>query len=111
VTQSGVGLGVNGATTLTAAIGQITLSQTGTALTGALANSLQKVGYNFTGTLSSGSLNITGAASCGGGTSATESTNIVGTITSNSASGTYTITRSSGCYYKSDAGTFVATKQ
>jgi len=111
VTQSGQGLGVTGATTLTAAIGQIAVSQTGTALTGTITNSVQKAAYNFTGTLSSGNLTITGSSVCGGSNGKTQSTSIVGTITSNSATGTYTITRSSGCYYSNDAGTFTATKQ
>lgn len=109
VSQSGQGLGVNGATTLAAAIGQISVSQTGAALTGTIANSLQKVGYNFVGTLSSGNLTITGSSPCNA--NVTQSIGITGTITSNSANGTYTITRPSGCYYSSDAGTFVATKQ
>ncbi len=110
MSQSGPGLGVNGATTLTATIGQITASQTGTALTGTITNSIQKVSYNFIGTLSSGNLTITGSTPCPSA-SATRTTSITGTITSNSASGTYTITSGSGCYYSSDAGTFVATKQ
>jgi hypothetical protein len=112
VSQSGQGLGVNGSTTLAATIGQIAVSQTGTALTGIIANSIQKVGYNFIGTLSSGNLTITGSTPCYGASNGTQSTtSITGTITSNSATGTYTITRS-GCYYtSSDAGTFVATKQ
>jgi hypothetical protein len=113
VSQSGQGLGANGSTTLAAAaIGQIAVTQTGTALTGIIANSMQKVGYNFIGTLSSGNLTITGSTPCYGVSNSTQSTtSITGTITSNSATGTYTITRS-GCYYtSSDAGTFVATKQ
>jgi len=109
MSQSGQGLGVNGATALAAAVGQINVSQSGTALTGTITNSIQKVGYNFTGTLSSGNLAITGSTPCGSNNS--QSTSIVGTITSNNATGTYTITRSSACYYSSDAGTFVATKQ
>ena len=104
-------LGVNGATTLAATIGQISVSQTGTALTGTITNSIQKVGYNFTGTLSSGSLTITGSTTCGSGSNNAQSTSIVGTINSNSASGTYTITRGSNCYSYNDAGTFAATKQ
>lgn len=111
LTQSGQGFGVNGATTLTAAIGQITVSQTGTALNGTITNSIQKAAYNFIGTLSSGNLTITGSSPCGGGSNSTQSTSIVGAITSNSAAGTYTITRGSACYYPSDAGSFVATKQ
>jgi hypothetical protein len=111
VAQSGQGLGVNGSTNLTAVVGQITVSQTGTALTGTIANSLKKVGYTFIGTLSSGNLTITGSTPCGSGSNSAESTSIVGTITSNSAAGTYTITSSSSCFSFSDAGTFVATKQ
>lgn len=111
MSQSGPGLGVNGATTLAATIGQISVSQTGTALTGTITNSIQKVGYNFTGTLSSGSLTITGSTTCGSGSNNAQSTSIVRTINSNSASGTYTITRGSNCYSYNDAGTFAATKQ
>jgi hypothetical protein len=109
VTQSGQGLGVNGTTTLSAPIGQIVLSQTGTALTGSITYEMQTTTYNYTGTLSSGNLTITGSASCSATTS--QSTSFTGTITSNAIQGTYTITRGSGCYYPSDAGTFVATKQ
>jgi hypothetical protein len=111
LSQSGQGLGVNGATTLAAAIGQITVSQNGTALTGTITNSMQKVGYSFVGTLSSGNLTISGSTSCGTGSNTTQSTSMTGTISSSSAAGTYTITRGSGCYYSNDAGTFVATKQ
>jgi hypothetical protein len=111
VSQSGQGLGVNGATNLTAVIGQIMVSQTGTALTGTIANSIQKVGYNFIGTLAGGNLTVTGSTTCGSGSNNAQSTSIVGTITSNGASGTYTITRGSSCYSYSDAGTFLATKQ
>jgi hypothetical protein len=109
VSQSGQGLGVDGATTLAAPMGQITVSQTGTALTGTITNSIKKVGYNFIGTLSGGNLTITGSTPCGA--SASQSISIVGTLTSNNAVGTYTITRGSSCYSSSDAGTFVATKQ
>lgn len=112
VSQSGGGLGVNGTTTLTAIVGSIAVSQTGTALTGTFTNSIQKVSYNFIGTLSRGNFTITASTSCGGSpNSPQESTSITGTITSDSASGTYTISRPSGCYYSSDTGTFVATKQ
>ncbi len=111
VSQSGEGLGVNGATTFTTILGSIAVSQTGAALSGTFTNSIQKVSYNFIGTFSSGNFTITGSTPCGTGSNKTQSTSIVGTITSNSATGTYTITRSSGCYYSSDAGTFVATKQ
>ena len=110
MSQTGPGLGVNGATTLTANIGQITVSQSGTALTGTITNSIQKVSYNFIGTLSSGNLTITGSTPCPSA-SGTYSTSITGTITSNTMQGNYTLTRGAGCYYNSDAGTFVATKQ
>lgn len=109
VTQSGQGLGVNGTTALTAAVGKITLSQTGTALTGTITNSLQAVTYSFIGTLSNGDFTITGSAPCS--ESGSQSTSIAGTIASDAAQGTYTISRSSKCYYSSDAGTFVATKK
>ncbi len=108
VSQSGEGLGVNGATTFTAILGSIAVSQTGTALTGTFTNSIQKVSYTFTGTLSNGNITITGSTPCN--TNSTESTSLTGTITSNTMQGTYTITRGSGCYYHSNAGTFVATK-
>jgi hypothetical protein len=36
---------------------------------------------------------------------------ITGTITSTNMQGNYTITRPTGCYYSSDSGTFVGTKQ
>jgi hypothetical protein len=114
VSQSGEGLGVNGATTLAAPVGQIAISQTGTALTGILSNSIQKVGYNFIGTLSSSNFTVTGSTLCSyhSAQGTTQSTiSITGTVTSNSATGTYTITQGSGCYNSSDAGTFVATKQ
>jgi hypothetical protein len=116
VSQSGQGLGVNGATTLTAVLGSIAVSQTGTTLTGTFTNSVQKVSYNFIGTLSGGNFTITGSTSCGGsgGSNASnvqESTTITGTVTSTAAQGTYTITRGSSCYYSGDTGTFVATKQ
>ncbi len=109
ITQSGQGLGVTGTTTLAAPMGQIAISQTGTALTGTITNSLVPITFNFIGTLSGGNLTITGSTSCGG--NVTESTGITGTITSTNMQGNYTITRPSGCYYSSDAGTFVATKK
>jgi hypothetical protein len=113
ISQSGQGLGSNGATTLAATVGQIAVTQTGTAITGIITNSIQKLGYTFTGTLSSGSLTVTGSTPCGGGSigNNTQTITIVGTITSNSAAGTYTITRGSACYSTGDAGTFVASKQ
>lgn len=104
VTQTGVGLGINGATTFAASIGNIAVSQSGTALTGTLTNSIQHSAFSFIGTLSGGNFTITGSIPC-------SATSIVGTVTSSSMQGTYTITRGSGCYYSSDAGTFVATKQ
>jgi len=114
LSQSGVGLGVNGETTLSATIGTITLTQSGAVLIGTITYSIPvmggpKVSYNFAGTLSGGSFTITGSVSCGG--NSTQSTTLVGTVTSNSASGTYTVNRGSGCYYTSTAGSFVATKQ
>jgi hypothetical protein len=110
VSQSGAGLGVNGTTTIEDTLGQITVSQTGTALTGTLTNSVhQAITFNFIGALSSGNFTITGSTPCPS-SSATQSTSLTGTLTSSSAQGTYTITRGSGCYYPSDAGTFVATK-
>jgi hypothetical protein len=110
LSQTGQGLGVNGATTLAATIGQISVSQTGTALTGTITNSLKKVGYNFIGTLSSGNITITGSTPCYS-PSTTQTTSITGAITSNTMQGTYTISGGSSCGYSSDAGTFVATKQ
>lgn len=111
ITQSGQGLGANGATTLAAAaLGQISISQTGTALTGTITNSLVPITFDFIGTLSNGNFTITGSTPCDPKTTS-ESTSITGTITSSSMQGTYTITRPSGCYYPTDAGTFVATKQ
>ena len=109
VSQIGQGLGVNGTTALTATVGKITLTQTGTALTGSMTSTIQAVTYDFIGTLSSGNLTITGSTPCS--ESATQSTSITGTITANSMQGTYTISRGPSCYYSSDAGTFVATKQ
>lgn len=110
LTQSGQGLGVNGATTLAAPIGQIAVSQTGTVLTGKITNSLVPITFNFIGTLSSGNFTVTGSIPCAS-SKVTESTSITGIITSTSMQGNYTITRGSGCYYPSDAGTFVATKK
>jgi hypothetical protein len=110
ISQSGQGLGVNGATTLNATIGQIAVSQTGTTFTGTIANSMQKVAYNFTGTLSGGNLTITGSTPCLP-SNAMQVTSFTGTITSNAIQGNYTIAHGSGCYYAGDAGTFAATKQ
>ena len=108
VAQSGQGIGTNGVTTLTGVVGSITVSQSGTNLTGTLTNSIKGVNYNFTGTLSGGNITITGSVACGMGI---QSTNIIGTITSTKLHGNYTITRDSACYYPSDAGTLAATKQ
>jgi hypothetical protein len=109
--QSGQGLGISGVTTLTAAVGSVTFTQSDTSLTGTLTDSIKNAIYNFTGTLSSGNLTITGAAiPCGGGGIGTQSANITGTITSTSGQGSYTIMRS-GCYYLGDSGTWTATKQ
>src|ERR1039458_2319366 len=52
VEQSGQGLGTNGVTTLTAVVGSISFSQSGTRLTGTITDSIKGVTYNFTGTLS-----------------------------------------------------------
>jgi len=109
ITQSGTGVGVTGSTTLAAPVGQIAISQTGTALTGTIKNSLVPITFNFIGTLSSGNLTISGSTACNG--SVTESTSITGTITSTNIQGTYTITRPAGCYSFNDAGTFVAAKK
>lgn len=112
VSQSGDGLGINGATTFTTLVGSIAVSQTGTALTGTFKNSIQNVSYTFIGTISGGNFTITASTSCGNNeNSPQESTSLTGAITSDSATGTYTISRPSGCYYSSDMGTFVATKQ
>lgn len=100
---------MTGTTTLTAPVGQVTLSQTGSVLTGTIKDSLNSTTFNFTGTLSNGNLTISGSAPCPSSTSST-SVSITGTITSSSAQGNYTITRGSGCYYPGDAGTFAATK-
>lgn len=109
VSQSGDGLGVTGTTTLTAPVGQVTLSQTGSVLTGTIKDSLNSTTFNFTGTLSSGNLTLSGSTPCPSSTT-TQSVSITGAITSSSIQGNYTITRGSGCYPPSDAGTFVATK-
>jgi hypothetical protein len=109
MSQSGVGLGINGTTVITASVGSISVSQTGASLTGTLTSSIQKVSYNFIGTLSGSNFTVAGSTPCSANVN--QSTSISGTITSNNAQGTYTITRPSGCYYSSDAGTFVATKQ
>lgn len=110
VEQSGQGLGTNGATTLTAVVGSITISQSGTSLTGTLTDSIKDIIYNFTGTLSGDNLTITGSAPCSNIQGSTTSISITGTITSTSMQGNYTITRSSDCA-SGDAGTWTATKQ
>ena len=110
VEQSGQGPGTNGVTTLTAVVGSITVSQSGTSLTGTLTNSLKGITYNFTGTLSGNNLTITGSAPCSNIQGSTTSISITGTITSTSMQGNYTITRSSNCAF-GDAGTWTATKQ
>lgn len=107
--QSGQGPGTNGLTTLTAVVGSISISQSGTALTGTITDSIKGVTYNFSGTLSGENLTITGSAPCS--VQGTQAVNITGTITSTSMQGAYTITRSSNCYYSVDAGTWTATKQ
>jgi len=109
VEQSGQGLGANGMTTLTAVVGSISVSQLSTNLVGTITDSIKGVTYNFSGTLSSGNLTITGAAPCS--VQGTQSVNITGAITSTDMQGNYTITRSSNCYYAGDAGTWTATKQ
>jgi hypothetical protein len=108
VAQTGQGIGTAGVTTVTASVGSITFSQSGTSLTGLITDSIKGVSYNFTGTLSGDSIAITGSAPCNG--QGTQSVTIIGTITSTSTQGNYAITRSS-CYYASDAGTWTATKQ
>jgi hypothetical protein len=110
VSQTGVGLGTNGTTTLSATPGHISVSQTGTALTGTITYGL--LAYNFTGTLSGSSFTATGSSPICPGVTIT--TSITGTVTSNSAQGTYTVTRGLNCSYGypySDAGTFTATKK
>ena|SRR5580658_9278645 len=110
VAQSGVGLGENGATTLTASVGTIAVSQSGSALSGTVTTSTKGPQYSFTGTLSGGAITITGSAPCPSGTQ-TVSLSITGTITSTSMQGTYTITHGSNCSYPSDAGSLAAAKQ
>jgi len=109
VTQSGAGLGSNGLTTLTAAVGNIAISETGTALTGTLTDSIKGLHYSFIGTLSGGNITITASTPCS--VRGTQSTSVTGTVTSTSMQGDYTITRSADCYNNSDAGTWVATKE
>jgi hypothetical protein len=109
VAQSGQGLGTNGMTTLTAVVGSISFSQSGTGLTGTITDSIKGVTYNFTGTLSGDNLTVTGSAPCS--VQGTQSVSLTGTITSTSTQGSYAITRSSNCYYSGDAGTWTATKQ
>ena len=109
VGQSGQGLGTNGVTTFTAVVGSISFSQLGTSLIGTITDSIKGVTYNFSGTLSGDNLTITGSAPCS--VQGTQSVNITGTITSTNMQGNYTITRSSNCYYSSDAGTWTAAKQ
>lgn len=107
--QLGQGLGTNGVTTLTAVVGSISFSQSGTSLTGTITDSIKGVTYSFTGTLSGENLTITGSAPCS--VQGTQSVSLTGTITSTSTQGSYTITRSSNCYYSGDGGTWTATKQ
>ncbi len=109
VSQSGQGLGVNGSTTLAAPIGGMTVSQTGTALTGTITNSMKAATFNFTGTLFSGALTITGSTSCG--VNSTQTLSMTATLASNAAQGTYTVSHTANCYSSTDAGTFTATKQ
>jgi len=112
VTQSGQGIGTNGATTLTAVVGSISVSQSGSGLTGTLTNSITGNIYSFTGTLSGGNITITESTPCLSGTGAgTTSINITGTITSTSMQGNYAIMRTTACYQPNDAGTWTATKQ
>jgi hypothetical protein len=114
VAQSGQGIGTNGATTLTAVVGSISVSQSGTNLTGTLTNSIKGNIYSFTGTLSGGNITITGSTpSCyfSGGTTSATSISIIGTVTSTSMQGNYAITRNANCGLPSDAGTWTATKQ
>jgi hypothetical protein len=113
MTQSGQGMGTNGVTTLTAAIGSINVTQSGTNLTGTITDSIHDKIYNFTGTLSGGNITITGGSvPCNAGyLTGTRSASMTGTITSTNMQGNYTITSSSGCYNSGDAGTWTATKQ
>lgn len=111
VSQSGQGLGVAGATTLSAPVGQVAVTQTGTTLAGSITNLMKVSTLNFAGTLSSGNLTATGSANCPALNSKQVTTSITATLTSSSAQGTYTVTRGSGCYGTSDAGTFTATKK
>ena len=106
VAQSGAGLGNNGTTTLTAAVGTIAISESGPILTGTLTDSIKGINYSFSGTLSGGNIAIEGSA-----VSCVLSASITGTITSTSMQGNYTITRSSDCFSSNDAGTWTATKQ
>lgn len=110
VVQSGQGMGTDGLTTLSGDVGSITISQSGTNLTGTITNSIKSVSYDFTGNLSGGNITITGSVGCGTGMGV-QSTSITGTITSTAMHGNYTITRNPGCYHPSDAGTWTATKQ
>ena len=109
VEQSGQGPGTNGATTLTAVAGNISVSQLGTSLIGTITDSIKGVTYNFSGTLSGDSLTITGSAPCS--VQGTQSVSLAGTMTSTSMQGTYTIARSSNCYYSGDVGTWTPAKQ
>ncbi len=107
ITQTGQGLGVTGTTNLAAPIGQMSIAQTGTTLSGTITSGSSSV--TFTGTLSNGSFTATGSYPCTSKVS--ESTTLTGTVTSTTIQGNYTITRGSGCYYPSDAGTFTGTKK
>lgn len=107
--QSGQGVGTDGVTIFTAVVGSISVTQSGTSLTGTISDSVKDVIYNFTGNLSDGNFTITGSAPCS--EQGTQSVSITGAITSASLQGNYTITRSSNCYYSGDAGTFTAAKE
>lgn len=110
VTQSGQGLGTSGSTTLAAPVGQIVVTQTGTALSGTIITSRGPTSFPFTGSLSSSALTASGSIACPA-THVTQTTSISGTATSSSIQGTYTIVRGTGCYGSNDAGTFVATRK
>lgn len=109
VAQSGLGLGTDGVTTFTAVVGSISFTQSGTTLIGTITDSIKGINYTFTGTLSGNNFTIAGSAPCS--VQGTQSVSITGTLTSNNIQGSYTTTRSSNCYYTSDAGTLTATKQ
>ena len=109
VEQSGQGIGINGATTLTTLFGSITVQQSGTSLTGTFTNATKGVTYNFTGTLSGGNITIAGAAvPCAAGT---QFVSMTGTVATTKMHGNYIMTADPGCYNPSDSGAWSAIKQ